>query len=157
MQGGITGDSYSPTSAEGESLSSLPQTLFTGSGVNYFYAREGNTYTVIPENILENGGNPLSLVAFGPLLTVWLDSERRRSRFRIYVEILDLLKKGPMTPYELSFRLRLNSKRTREYIEFLAEKNFLECSDQKGRFICTITSTGATFVRNITMILGEGE
>lgn len=154
--GGI-GESYSTTSAEGESLSSLPQIPFTGSGVNYFYAREGNTYTVFPENILENGGSPLSLVVFGPLLTVWLDSERRRSRFRIYVEILDLLKKGPMTPFEVSFHLRLNSKRTREYIEFLAEKNFLECSNQEGKFICTITSPGATFVQNMRMILGESE
>jgi predicted transcriptional regulator len=157
VQGGITGDSYSPTSAEGETLSSLPQIPFTGSGLDYFYAREGNTYTIFPENMLENGGSPLSLVVFGPLLSVWLDSERRRSRFRIYVEILDLLKKGPMTPYEVSFHLRLNSKRTREYIEFLAEKSFLECSDQEGRSICTITSPGATFVQNMRMILGERE
>jgi predicted transcriptional regulator len=157
VQGGIVSDSYSPTSAEGETLGSLPQFPFSGSGVDYFYAREGNTYAFFPENILENGGSSLSLVVFGPLLAVWLDSERRRSRFRIYVEILDLLKKGPMTPYEVSFHLRLNSKRTIEYIKFLAEKNFLECSDQQGRFICTITSPGATFVQNMRLILGESE
>jgi predicted transcriptional regulator len=155
VQGGITSDSYSPTSAEGETLSSLSQIPFIGSGVNYFYAREGNTYTVFPENILENGGSPLSLVAFAPLLSVWLDSERRRSRFRIYVEILDLLKKGPITPYEISFQLRLNSKRTKEYIEFLADKRFLDCSDQEGRLLCAITTSGATFVDNLRTILDE--
>jgi predicted transcriptional regulator len=157
VQGAITSDSYSSTSAEGEILSSLPQIPFTGSGVNYFYAREGNTYTVFPENVLENGGSPLSLVAFAPLLSIWLDSERRRSRFRIYVEILDLLKKGPMTPYEVSFHLRLNSKRTKEYIEFLADKKFLDCSDQEGRLLCAITTPGATFVDNLRTILDENE
>jgi len=155
VQGGITSDSYSTTSAEGETPSSLPQIPFTGSGVNYFYAREGNTYAVFPESILENGGSPLSLVTFAPLVSVWLDSERRRSRFRIYVEILDLLKKGPMTPYEVSFHLRLNSKRTREYIEFLADKKFLDCSDEEGKLLCSITMPGATFVDNLRMILDE--
>jgi len=157
VQGGITSDSYAPTSAEGETLSSLQQIPITGSGVNYFYAREGNTYTVFPENILENGGSPLSLVAFAPLISVWLDSERRISRFRIYVEILDLLRKGPMSPYEISFHLGLNSKRTREYIEFLADKKFLDCSDQDGRFVCTITTLGAILVENLKIILNESE
>ena len=38
-----------------------------------------------------------------------------------------------MSPYEISFHLGLNSKRTREYIEFLGDKKFLDCSDQEGR------------------------
>jgi predicted transcriptional regulator len=154
-----TGGSYNPISAAAwETPGSLNLIPVAGSGGDYLYARQGNVYNVFPENIiLENGGSLYSLAVFGPLLTVWLDSDRRRSRFRIYVEILDLLKKGPMTPYEVSFHLRLNSKRTREYIEFLAGKNFLECSDQEGRSICTITPPGATFVQNMRMILGESE
>jgi predicted transcriptional regulator len=146
-----------PTSAEGQIPSLLSQIPVTGSGVDYIYVRQGNVYNIFPENILENGGSPYSLVPFGPLLSVWLDSERRRSRFRIYVEILDLLRKGPMSPYEISFHLGLNSKRTREYIEFLADKKFLDCSDQEGRFLCTITTPGAIFVENLKMILNESE
>ncbi|MGI0092445.1 MAG: winged helix-turn-helix domain-containing protein [Nitrososphaerales archaeon] len=92
-----------------------------------------------------------------PLLFVWLDSERRRSRFRIYVEILDLLKKRPMTPYEISFHLRLNSKRTKDYVEFLAEKKFLDCSDRGARLVCSITSSVATFVENMRMTLVESQ
>lgn len=154
-QGGTTGDPL--TSAVGQTLSTLSQIPSTTSGVNYFYYRQGNAYYVFPENNIENGGNPVSLVLFGPLLTVWLDSEKRRSRFRIYVEILDLLKKGPMTPYEVSFHLRLNSKRTREFMEFLEEKDLLQCSDQDGRLICRITPSGGIFVQNVSMILGESE
>jgi len=134
-----------------------PLTSPSGSSADYIFARQGNAYNVFPVNILENGGNPYSIAVFGPLLSVWLDSERRRSRFRIYVEILDLLRKGPITPYEVSFHLRLNSKRTRDYIEFLAEKNFLECSDRDGKMICSITAPGATFVENMRMILYKNE
>lgn len=148
--------SNSPTSAEGQTPT-FSQIPVTGSGADYIYERQGNIYNVFPESILENGGSPFTLVAFGPLLSVWLDSERRRSRFRIYVEILDLLRKGPMSPYEISFHLGLNSKRTREYIEFLADKKFLDCSGQDGRFVCTITVPGAILVENLKMILNESE
>jgi predicted transcriptional regulator len=151
------GGVYSPTSSEGETPNSLPQIPVLGSSGDYFYIRQGNDYNFFPENVLENGGSPYALVAFGPLLSVWLDSERRRSRFRIYVEILDLLRKGPMTPYEVSFHLRLNSKRTNEYIEFLAEKKFLDCIDQEGKLVCTITTPGATFVENLKTILDQSE
>jgi predicted transcriptional regulator len=62
-----------------------------------------------------------------------------------------------MTPYEVSFHLRLNSKRTNEYIEFLAEKKFLDCTDQEGKLVCTITTLGATFVENLKTILDQSE
>lgn len=148
--------SSSLRSADGEASNPVPQIPVTGSAGDYFYSRQGNVYNVYPENVLENGSNPYSLVVFGPLLSVWLDSERRRSRFRIYVEILDLLAKGPMTPYEVSFHLRLNSKRTNDYIEFLAGKKFLNYTDQEGKLVCTITTPGATFVENLRKILDQG-
>lgn len=155
--GSANSGSPSPISAEMETQNLLPQIPISGGGANYLYARQGNVYYVYPETMLVNGGNPLTPIAFGPLLSIWLDSERRRSRFRIYVEILDLLRKGPMTPYEVSFHLRLNSKRTREYIEFLADKKFLDCSDQEGRITFAITPPGAIFVENLRMILNENE
>ncbi|HKW04573.1 MAG TPA: winged helix-turn-helix domain-containing protein [Nitrososphaerales archaeon] len=134
-----------------------PSFSTTGSSANYIYVRQGNVYNVFPESILENGSGTYGVIVFSPLLSVWLDSERRRSRFRIYVEILDLLRKGPMTPYEVSFHLRLNSKRTRDFMAFLAEKKFLQFSDQEGRLLCTITPPGAIFVENLRAILDQSE
>ncbi len=149
----IAGVGYSSTSAQVETPGSLPLIPVTGSGADYFYARQGNVYNVFPERILENGGSPYALVAVGPLLSVWFDTEKRRSRFRIYVEILDLLRMGPMTPYEVSFHLRLNSKRTREYIELLLKRGFLEYSEQDGKAICAITEVGKSLAENIRAIL----
>ena len=98
----------------------------------------------------------LSLVAFAPLISVWLDSERERSRFRIYVERSGS-QKGTHDSLRVSFHLRLNSKRTKEFIEFLGDKKFLDCSDQEGRLLCAITTPGVTFVDNLRTILDENE
>jgi predicted transcriptional regulator len=104
------------------------------------------------QNVLSSRVSPIPFL-FAPLLQVWLDSERRRSRFRIYVEILDLLKLGPMTPYEVAFHLRLNRKKAREYLEFLKKNSFLESVEYEGRATYVITPVGKTFVENLKSIL----
>jgi predicted transcriptional regulator len=118
-------------------------------------AENGQTLVVIislGQNVESNRVSPLPFL-FAPLLQVWLDSERRRSRFRIYVEILDLLKRGPMTPYEVAFHLRLNRKKAREYLEFLKINSFLEFMEYEGRAAYNITPVGKTFVENLKSVL----
>jgi len=148
---------FSSIDIQTEEGQSFPLFAVSSSVTDYFYVRQGNVYYIFPQqDTFENGADsPSAFFAFAPLLFVWLDSERRRSRFRIYVEILDLLKKGPMTPYEVSFHLRLNSKRTREFVEFLAEKKFLDCSEQEGKLVCSITESGFVLVENLRIILEE--
>jgi predicted transcriptional regulator len=152
--GGDQGDGNSLVPPQDQKSS---QTLAPLGAVDddYYFIREGDGYFVFLQSTSENGGggSPVAVTVFTPLFSAWLDSERRRSRFRIYVEILDILRRGPMTPYELSFHLRLNSKRTRDYVEFLAKKQFLDCSEQDGKIFCTITQSGKTLVENMRMIL----
>jgi len=118
---------------------------------NDYYIRDGNTIIVFPQTLEESGSPPA--IPFAPLLLVWLDSERRRSRFRIYVEILEVLKKRPLTSYEISFCLRLNSKRTRQYVDFLIEKGFLEFSIVDGKNVCIVTTNGKSFVDGMEAVL----
>lgn len=133
--------------------SSLPIPPIGGAGVFLLQdGQNGPVYVILRLNVESDRLSPTPLV-FAPILQVWLDSERRRSRFRIYFEILDALKRGPMTPYEIWFHLRLNPKRTKEYLEFLKKNSFLDCADQGGRTICSITAAGKTFVENLRMAL----
>jgi predicted transcriptional regulator len=118
---------------------------------DFFYIRDGNNFIFIPQLSPENG-SPTLAIPFSPLL-VWLDSERRRSRFRIYVEILELLKNRSMSTFEISFLLRLNSKRTKEYIDFLAAKGFLESSVTDGKNVCTVTEEGKKYVESIRTVM----
>ena len=82
----------------------------------------------------------------------WSDASRKRSRFRIVVEILEVLKDGPMTPYELGFRLRLNEKRTRKYLDLLEKKGLVErtIQDRKAKYVAS--AAGSAFVANLRMI-----
>jgi len=122
---------------------------------NYFFIRDVSALIIFPQTVLENGSSSSPSVPFAPLLLVWLDSERRRSRFRIYVEILEALRRGPMTPYEVSFYLRLNSKRTREYVEFLIKKGFLESTTIDGKTVCTVTESGKVLADSMKTILDK--
>ena len=126
-----------------------------GSAGDDIFVRQAGVYIIFPSSTLESS-RPSPFFAFTPLLLTWLESEKRRSRFRIYVEILDVLKQGPMTPYEVSFYLRLNSKRTRNYIEFLIRKEFLERTEQGERSVYEITPAGKTFLENLKTAL-EGD
>jgi predicted transcriptional regulator len=77
---------------------------------------------------------------------VWTDSSRRRSRFQIYVEILELLRSGPLTPFEVAFHGRLNHKRAKEYIASLHNNGYLELVEEGGRVICVLSADGGSLV-----------
>jgi predicted transcriptional regulator len=115
--------------------------------------QNGEVLFTFRQNIESDRLAPAPLL-FAPLLQVWLDSNKRRSRLRIYVEILDILKEGAMTPYEISFRLRLNQKRTREYLEFLQKNSFVDCGEKEdGKRVFEITENGKAFVENLRSVL----
>ena len=122
--------------------------------------QNGPLYIIIQQqpqqpNIESNQLSPLALT-FSPLLGVWLDSERRRSRFRIYVEILELIKERPMTPYEVAFQLRLNRKKAKEHLDFLVSRGFLELiSNDEDKALFGITPNGRTFVGNLRTVLEQ--
>jgi predicted transcriptional regulator len=86
---------------------------------------------------------------------IWWDFSQRRSRFEIYVEILELMKQGPMTPFEIAFYARLNHKRTREYTEFLEEASFLQAVIQEGKTLYTLTKEGRGFLDRVQSLLAE--
>lgn len=79
------------------------------------------------------------------------DAARKRSRFRIVVEILEALKDGPLTPYELGFRLRLNDKRAKEYLETLEKEGLVERVTRKGRTAYLASATGNAFVGSLKL------
>jgi len=81
-----------------------------------------------------------------------MDHSRKRSRFQVYVEILELLKRGPLTPFELAFYARLNHKRTKEYIKFLERAGYVEFIDEDGRAICVLSASGGSLVERLRVI-----
>jgi predicted transcriptional regulator len=93
-----------------------------------------------------------SLFAIMPSL--WADHSRKRSRFEVYLEILELLKLGPLTPFEVAFYARLNHKRTKEYINFLERRGFLELTDEDRRTLCVLSTSGANVVDRVRSIYG---
>lgn len=118
------------------------------TGSDYLFVRIGDTYTVVSLNADENSG-PAVFMQSSSLPQVWVDQARRRSRFRICVEILEVLKGGPMTPFEIAFQLRLNSKRTRAYIEQLKEKELVERSLHEDTFVYGLTPRGWAFSQSM--------
>src|SRR5271169_3084441 len=127
-------------------LPQAPSALVSG-GADSIFVREGDVYLVLPQG----GSNdaPAPFMQSSTLPKVWLESGRRRSRFRIHVEILEALKSGALTPFEISFRLRLNTKRTKEYLELLADNGLLERSTDDGRDVHVLTAKGWAFSENI--------
>jgi predicted transcriptional regulator len=93
-----------------------------------------------------------SLLAILPNL--WADHSRKRSSFEVYLEILELLKRGPLTPFEVAFYARLNHKRTKEYINFLERRGFLELIDEDGRTVCVLSTSGGNVVERVRSIYG---
>jgi len=88
---------------------------------------------------------------------VWWDFFQRRSKFEIYVEILELMKRGPMTPFEVAFYARLNHKRTKEYTEFLAEAGYLQPVNEEGRTLYALTKEGLGFLNRVqSLLVGPG-
>ena len=84
---------------------------------------------------------------------VWWDFFQRRSKFEIYVEILELMKRGPMTPFEVAFYARLNHKRTKEYTEFLTDAGYLQPVSDEGKALCALTQEGAEFLDRVQSLL----
>ena len=88
---------------------------------------------------------------------VWWDFFQRRSKFEIYVEILELMKRGPMTPFEVAFYARLNHKRTKEYTEFLAKAGYLQPVNEEGRALYALTKDGLGFLDSVqSLLVGPG-
>jgi predicted transcriptional regulator len=112
--------------------------------------------TVRPQADATNGSSPSLLPEPSSLLAVvpnlWTDHSRKRSRFQVYVEILELLKRGPLTPFELAFHARLNHKRTKEYIKFLERAGYLELINEDGRTICVLSASGGSLVQRLRAI-----
>jgi predicted transcriptional regulator len=112
-------------------------------GADSMFILEGGSYAVVPTSGANEEGSPNALQSSAVLL-VWEEAEPRRSRFRIYIEILDVLKGGPMTPFEIAFRLRLNSKRAKRYVSHLTEKGMLEPVGERGLTVA-LTESGRVF------------
>jgi predicted transcriptional regulator len=80
---------------------------------------------------------------------VWWDFFQRRSKFEIYVEILELMKRGPMTPFEVAFYARLNHQRTKEYTGFLAQNGYLHAVNEDGKTLYALTKDGLGFLERV--------
>lgn len=62
------------------------------------------------------------------------------------MEILDVMKRGPMTPFEVAFYARLNHQRTKAYAEFLEKSGYLQAVVEDGRKMYVLTKDGASFL-----------
>ena len=58
-----------------------------------------------------------------------------------------------MTPFEISFHLRLNTKRTKGYLKLLTEKELLECSAQGDKNVYVLTAKGLAFAEKMKLAL----
>lgn len=89
----------------------------------------------------------------------WLDffSRRRRTRSQIYVEILELLKLSPMTPFEMTFYARLNYDRAKECIEFLELTGYVQSVDEGGKRILVLTKEGFAFLERARALFQRTE
>lgn len=79
----------------------------------------------------------------------WSDFFQRRSKFEIYLEILEVMKRGPMTPFEVAFYARLNHKRTKEYTEYLASNGYLQAVSEDGKTVYVLTKDGTGFLEGV--------
>ncbi|MDG6900729.1 MAG: hypothetical protein JRM80_02025 [Nitrososphaerota archaeon] len=79
----------------------------------------------------------------------WSDFFQRRSKFEIYLEILEVMKRGPMTPFEVAFYARLNHKRTKEYTEYLASNGYLQAVSEDGKTVYVLTKYGTGFLEGV--------
>jgi len=128
---------------------SLPVTVLPGD-TDVIYSLQGSLYMVFSISGPGQGASPLALQS-PAVLSVWAAQANRRSRFRIYIEILDVLKAGPLTPFEIAFRLRLNSKRAKGYVDHLVQKGLLKTEEEKD--LVSLTASGLGFADEIRKAL----
>jgi predicted transcriptional regulator len=120
-----------------------------GQSQVYFLTRGGFSVTESVSNL--NSFPTLSSIT-SAIPGLWLDSSKRRSRSQIYVEILELMKRGPMTPFEIAFYARLNRKRTKQYTKFLRQAGYLESRDEEGRTTYALSSSGLAFLEKFKTV-----
>lgn len=146
----ITPSGYSPSAAPSSSngggfQAGVPSEVEAqiGTAGDVYYLREGGAYAFFTPQ-LASPVQTQSLLA--QVLEVLNDPAKKRSRFRIYVEILDLLKEHSLNPFEVAFRLRLNAKRTRRYLELLQERGMLERVVDGSKIRYKVSSEGVALL-----------
>ena len=112
-----------------------------GPGDDIYYAREGGGYVFMTSQPTSEVALPAQPL-LAQIMEVWNDPSKKRSRFRIYVEILELLRERPLSPFEVAFRLRLNVKRTRSYLEFLVERGVVERVEEDSKLKFRVNPEG---------------
>jgi predicted transcriptional regulator len=122
----------------------------TPGGQIFFFLSKSGFATTESQSSLQSYPTLSSITAAIPSL--WLDSTKRRSRSQIYVEILELMKRGPMTPFEIAFYARLNRKRTKQYTEFLKNAGYLEMLNEEGKMNYVLTSSGLAFLEKFKAV-----
>jgi predicted transcriptional regulator len=110
-----------------------------------YYAREGGEYVFMTSQPTSEVALPAQPL-LAQIMEVWNDPSKKRSRFRIYVEILELLRERPLNAFEVAFKLRLNAKRTRRYLEFLAERGVLDPIEEGSKVTFRVNSEGVALL-----------
>ena len=101
--------------------------------------------------VLSTSSTFVSLAAIVP--GIWDESSKKRSRPQIYVEILELLKRGPMTPFEIAFYARLNHRRCKEYVRLLEREGYLQHTEEDGRTLFGLTENGKEIIEKVRSII----
>jgi|SRR5579872_1644928 len=133
-----TPQSAVPSPSGGETITSQPES----SGLTLSFSTSSSTTIV-------------SLVSIIPGL--WDESSKKRPRSQIYVEILELLKRGPMTPFEIAFYVRLNHQRTKEYIRLLERSGYLESMKEDGKTTYVVSESGRLVIEKVKRIFERGD
>ncbi len=137
-------------------------TAVTGNGM--VFSQQFLSPSILKTDALMNGFGSNTQSSSTGLSTVtaaipglWLDSSKRRTKSQIYIEILELMKRGPMTPFEIAFYARLNRKRTKEYTEFLKHTGYLqeELEKETGKKVYVLTKEGFLFLERVKVLFQD--
>jgi predicted transcriptional regulator len=138
----------SPSGGVVSSLQQAPSSVVSSNS-------QSTSFTSGSMDVYTSSSAIVSMVAIVP--GIWDESSKKRSRPHIYVEILELLKRGPMTPFEIAFYVRLNHKRTKEYVRLLERNGYLESIEEDGRTLYAVSGNGRILIERLRSILKEND
>jgi predicted transcriptional regulator len=146
VQIGGSGEAGGPNTIGAMPMPTSGQVTFITTSNAYYVSPTSQSYSTLSASSITSA-----------IPGLWLDSSKRRSRSQIYVEILELMKRGPMTPFEIAFYARLNHKRTKEYSEFLRRSGYLEAVQEDGRLTYVLTKNGMTFLEKMKVLFENNQ
>ncbi len=97
-------------------------------------------------------GGDAAVVSQVPRFTFLLGQRRRRSRFDLYVCILELLQDRSMTMGEIAFCARLNFSMAKRFLDDLGSKSFVQGKKSEEQTVYHLTPSGEALLADLRRI-----